>query len=171
MSISGVNVPQFARFVVRPTLQSLGLDSLAARRLVVGTMLAESLGSFLDQIVGPDDTTLGPAVGLYQIEMATYNDLYKNFLSNQKRLAVYFALQKLLAAVPEPPYQLVTNLSYATAICRLIYYRRPEPLPDAHNLFSIASYWKKFYNTPVGAGTVNGFMEKAAEVMQLSMED
>lgn len=163
-----LNVPQFARFVVGPTLKHMGLDSLAARRLVVGTMLAESLGQFLDQVTRPGDVTIGPAFGLYQIEAATFRDLRNNYLHYQPTLTA--RLQALEAEAPEPLLQLVTNLAYATAICRLIYYRRPEALPAADDLDAIATYWKRFYNTVLGTGTIAGFRDKAGAIMNLTLE-
>jgi hypothetical protein len=166
-----LNIPQFSRFVVGPTLEFLGLDSLAARRLVIGTALAESGGHFLDQVVGPNDRTLGPAYGLYQIEAATYRDLFVNFLSGSRRMPLALSLIELRAREPDELNQLVTNLAYATGVCRMIYFRQPEPLPHADNFAGIAGYWKKYYNTSAGAGTVAGFMTKAEAVMRISMEE
>ena len=149
---------QFRTFVIRPTLENLGLHSPAAENLVLGTALHESGGfRFFDQWTGADDVKLGPAFGLYQIEPATHDDVLLNFVSWRPKLRAKLSLVE--APIPSPHEQLVTNLAYATAICRLIYYRRPEPLPAADDLPGLARYWKKFYNTSAGAGTEAQFIE------------
>ncbi len=49
-------------------------------------------------------------------------------------------------------------LPYATAMCRIHYLRVKEPLPDIHPV-TMGSYWKKYYNTELGKGTVEEFVE------------
>lgn len=55
----------------------------------------------------------------------------------------------------------MTNLIYATAMCRVHYRRVPEPLPPAGDLEAQAAYWKAHYNTAAAAdaGTVARFVE------------
>lgn len=152
-----MNPRQFSKFIIYPVLQSLGMGGPAAEHLVLGTALAESNLNEIDQITGPDDDRLGPALGVYQIEPETHWDLYRNFLDldtgpperDFKRQAIKGALLRMLAPSPPPEMQLVTNLWYATAICRLIYYRRPEPLPPDEPE-SLAAYHKKFFNSSLG---------------------
>lgn len=140
---------QFGLLIVRPALHRLGLQSLAAERLLLGTALVESGLRHLKQI-------RGPALGFYQIEPATARDLTDNWL----RFRPDWAAKIELFVVPSQPRinQLVTNLTYATAIARLIYYRRPEPLPPADDLRGLAEYYKQYYNTPLGKGTPARFM-------------
>jgi len=150
----GLDVKQFRELVVRPTLEQIDLWSEAAENLVVGTAVQESRLCFLKQKGG------GPALGVYQPEPATHADVWVNFLRFRSGLA-----RKVKALAPSngmlvgspPPHpshtQLITNLAYATAICRVIYYRRPEPLPAADDIPGLAAYWKQHYNTPRGAGT------------------
>lgn len=148
---SGIDLQQFHDFVAYPTLEFLGLNSKAARRLLLGTIAHESLGTSLDQILGPSDRTLGPAIGLYQIEPATHDDLYENYLAFHQNLKE--KVMSLRARQPDPHVQLATNLAYATAIARLIYWRQPEALPAEDDIEGLANYWKTYYNTPAGAGT------------------
>jgi len=68
---------------------------------------------------------------------------------------------------PDKHTQLATNISYATAICRLIYYRQPERLPNADDLHGLGAYWKFAYNSTAGKGTVDDFIRKAAPIMSL----
>ena len=55
--------------------------------------------------------------------------------------------------------ELVVNLQFSTVIARIYYLRFPEPLPDANDIEAMAQYWKKYYNTYLGAGTVEDWVE------------
>ena len=59
--------------------------------------------------------------------------------------------------------QLVWNLAYATAMCRVHYLRVPRPLPDPGDIRAMGEYWKRHYNTPQGRGTADEFVEKFEE--------
>lgn len=147
-----MNLKQFNLFVIQPTLDNLELNSEAATRLLLGTLAHESRGESLDQVTGPNDHSLGPAYGFYQIEPATHDDLFTNFLTYRPAL-----LAKVLdyrARNPLPITQMATNLTYATAITRLIYYRQPQALPDSNDAQGLAAYWKEYYNTAGGKGTI-----------------
>lgn len=145
-------VLQFRLFIVRPALTRIGLWSEPAEDLVVGTALHESGGlRFLEQITGKDDTRLGPALGYFQMERPTHDDIWNTFLKFRPDLAA--RVQELAAPWPDKWMQLCTNLSYATAMCRMRFYRSPEPLPKAGDIDGYAEYWKQNYNTFRGKGT------------------
>lgn len=148
---------QFRRRVIRPALRRLGLWSPAAERLLLGTALAESGLRRLHQI-------RGPARGLYQIEPATLGDLYANWLPRRPTLAA--GLRSVTTPEGALEDQLVWNLGYATAIARLIYCRRPEPLPRADDLPALADYWKTHFNTPAGRGQPADFIARAGPFLQ-----
>jgi len=158
---------QFQIFIVRPTLEHLGekFTGLAAERLILGTMLQESRGKFIDQITGKDDTTFGPAVGYFQMEKATHDGIWSNYLDFRKDLA--FRVRNLMAPTPTPFEQLASNLRYAIAMCRLKYWRAKEPMPDGDDLEELANYWKDHYNTHKGKGTVGEFYLHAKDIMEL----
>lgn len=143
-----LDLTDFREAIVRPTLLHLGLHNDAAENLVVGTAVQESRLTYLRQIKGP-------ALGLYQIEAATHQDLWNNWLIRKGELGD--KVRDLLSRVPSATDQLICNLRYATAICRLIYYRRPEPLPAADDIIGLAGYWKQHYNTHLGRGTESEF--------------
>ena len=57
------------------------------------------------------------------------------------------------------------DFRYSTLMCRVHYFRVPEPLPVNTGdkmvyLESLGRYWKKYYNTEKGAGTIAGFIKK-----------
>jgi hypothetical protein len=47
--------------------------------------------------------------------------------------------------------QLVGNLPYGAAICRLKYLRAPQALPNPKDAAAMAAYHKQIYNTALGA--------------------
>lgn len=156
---------QFRLFVVRPILLRMELWSEAAENLLWGTAVHESGGlRWLDQVTGPNDATPGPARGLYQIEPATLDDLYVNWLAFRPNLrAVLWSFE---APSPRRHEQLATNLGYATAAARLLYLRIREPLPHAEDLEALARYWKTYWNTAAGKGTPAQFVVHYRDAMK-----
>ena len=66
---------QMLALVIRPALEKLSLWSLSAEELVLGTAIVESGLTYLKQHGD------GPALGLWQVEPATHDELYTNFLN------------------------------------------------------------------------------------------
>lgn len=154
----GINATDLKHRVIIPTLQHLELYSVSALQLLMGTAAAESrLGHYLVQ-------QGGRALGIYQVEPATHLDLFKNFL--EFRPALREKVRQLLAPIFTEEEQLITNLAYATAMARLVYYRIPEPLPEPYDLEGCARYWKKYYNTHLGKGTEAHFIKNYRELCE-----
>lgn len=147
-----IDVRQFRELIVRPTLKFIGLHSPAAENLVIGTALVESGLAALKQ------HGAGPALGLYQIEPATHRDMWQRFLMERRETRGLLAL--ILAPTPDKEEQLVSNLRYATAMCRIIYWSRPGALPAAEDIDALGAYWKRCYNTPLGAGKAEEFARR-----------
>ena len=145
-----LDVAQFREQVVRPVLQELELHSAAAENLLVGTAVQESRLTYLRQLGG------GPALGVFQMEPATHDDIWENYLAHRPERAD--ALRALFGPAAGDARHLTWNLGYAAAMCRLHYYRRPQALPDADDGEGLGRYWKQHYNTPLGAGTVAEFV-------------
>lgn len=145
---------QFREFIVRPTLQYMGLWSLAAENLVVGTAIQESGLRFVDQLSpGP-----GPAYGIYQMERATHDDLLRWVQRERPDLAG--RLEALKGVWPTGVEQLHSNLAYGAAMCRLHYLRAlgRTPLPEPDNIEGLAKLWKRVYNTAQGKGRSSQFV-------------
>jgi len=132
---------------VRPALSRIGLLNQASIELVMGTAAQESHLQYLRQL------GTGPALGLWQMEPATHNDIWTNYLRHKPQLAA--AVLSILSAENQrhDPGELAWNLRYAAAMCRVHYLRVAAPLPAAGDLRGQAAYWKKSYNTVLGAGT------------------
>lgn len=148
-----MNLHQVRIFVIRPSLQRIGLWSPAAENLVLGTGLVESQFEFVDQVGNVDAP--GPAYGPFQMEKATHDDIWDNYLQHNIGLAT---LVKGLSGSWESVFPSVTelwgNFYYATAMCRVHYRRVPQDLPIANEPVAMALYWKTHYNTHKGKGDV-----------------
>ena len=105
----------------------------------------------------------GPARGIFQIEPATLTDLYTNFL------AYHDDLSNILLQFRTPQHiemDLEGNLLYQIASARLQYLRKPGAIPkyedyddDYAYVEGLAKYWKRHWNTELGAGTVDEAMQ------------
>lgn len=143
-------VPQFLDDVIRPALGAINLYSENAEQLLLGTALQESLLIYTKQIGGP-------ALGYFQMEPATHDDIWLNFLKYKRDLA-----QLIVNVAGEAPDAalLETNHLYAAAMCRAHYLRAPAKLPAYGDVVGMANYWKQYYNTPLGAGKPEEFLDK-----------
>ncbi|MCP1274014.1 hypothetical protein NKW43_10025 [Gluconobacter albidus] len=147
--MSGLSLSQVRILIVRPALQSLGLWSLAAENLLLGTLLVESGGIWLQQVGG------GPALGLWQMEPATHDDCWNNWLCAPGRSRQATALRQMIGYLNPSADLMIWNLRYAAGMARIRYQRVSEPLPSADNAAALCAYWKTHYNTAGGAGAVN----------------
>ena len=148
----------FLQTVIEPTLLHLGLWSPAANELLLGTALVESELRHRRQLGG------GRARGLFQMEPATHNDIWENYLKYRAQLAE--RVQKLLTSEKDDKLvELEVNDKYACGMARVHYLRVPAPLPYAGDVARMAAYWKAHYNTWSGAGKESEFIRKWKEVM------
>lgn len=146
-----MDAEQLRVYVIAPVLRHLGLDSLAAQNLLLGTAAQETaMGQYIVQLGS------GPARGYLQIEPKTHDDLWSRFLSAKPLLSA--KVRAIMSPWGELHDQLVWSLAYSTAIGRLIYFRDPEPLPDAKDVQGLAAYWKRVWNTHLGKGTEEQFV-------------
>ncbi len=158
-----INPEHLRLHVIRPTLEYLNPAipySLAAENLLMGTCAQESaMGEYLVQLGG------GPALGIFQMEPATYDDIWTHYLNYHNDLGN--EVSRLESGFySDDSLELSGNLYYATAMCRVHYWRRPEPLPVHDDIEGMAHYWKKFYNTVKGKGTTKKFIDKYARYVK-----
>lgn len=90
------------------------------------------------------------------MELGTFHDIHKNYFTHKHDL---FEKVDQFRGDMNRIFALQFNFPYATAMARIQYWRKPDPLPDAEDIFGLARYWKKIYNTPGGKGTVEEFLK------------
>ncbi len=129
-------------YVIVPTLDQIGLNQPGASFLLLGTALVESDLTWLRQ------QSDGPALGLWQMEPDTHDDLWLWLLEWTREKALAPVISRLASAWPPGATQMVGNLNYACAMARCLYRRKPEPLPfPVTDVAAHALYWKTHYNT------------------------
>ena len=131
-------------------------SSSAAVELLMLTACTESAcGHYTRQVNGP-------ALGIFQMEPRTEKCIFKNYLSNKP-----FYPKILNLMYRDNTYNLMPdlefNMAYAIAMTRVYYFRVPKALPEVNyfdrqitypSVQRLAQYWKQYYNTPKGKGTV-----------------
>ena len=128
--------------IIHEALEPLKLYSDRVLPLLLGTCAVESsFGRWRVQLGG------GPARGIYQMEPATFRWLRTKYGKRYPSVSEYsFADQQ-------------NDDHQATVMARLRYLAVPEQLPPADDLHAQADYWKRHYNTYLGAGTVEKYLK------------
>ena len=140
-------------YVIKPALEAINAYSADAEELLMFTCAAESLGGFLLHQIK------GPALGIFQMEPATYHDIWRNFIYNRPALATMLSKNLHTSLIPDES-ELITNLMLAATMARIHYMRNKEPLPKANDVDAIWEYYKKYYNTPLGKAKKNESIRK-----------
>jgi len=137
------------RKFVEDTLQKFGYYSVDAANLILGTIAQES---YYGKKRNQDGN--GPALGIAQIEPATFNDIVKNYLRYHPditdRIKTVCHVNELNAI------ELLNNDRLAVCMCRVHFLRVAEALPIS--IEGYAKYWKQYYNTVKGKGTEAEFI-------------
>lgn len=138
-----LNITQFRELIVKSSLNDLLLYSEDAEELLVFTCAVESLGgTYIHQVNGP-------ALGIYQMEPTTHNDIWQNYILLNNKLGLKLFNNFDVNRMPLES-RLIYDMRYATAITRLFYLRIQEPLPCRDDVNAIWDYYKKYYNTIKG---------------------
>ena len=137
------------RSLIERVLRDSGLYSESAVELLMLTAATESnLGQFIRQKGG------GPALGIFQMEPSTYLDIWNNYIKYGKCKNIKYMYYEHGSANIE------WDMKHAILMARVHYLRVSEPLPPADNIVALAGYWKKYYNTKLGKGTVDKAVSK-----------
>lgn len=139
--------------VIYPAIEGLGdgRTEQKAAELVLGTGLVESGYHDIVQDGG------GPALGWFQMEPATHDSLWENWLGYRPEIANQVMHNGNVQPGRQGASLLTWNMRYAAAMCRIRYLRTPDMIP--HTLEGYAAMWKKHYNTPLGAGRPQKFID------------
>jgi len=162
-----MKIDYFIYNVIRPTLKQMEMWSPAAEKLLVMIACHESLGfKYRKQISGP-------AVSFYQIEPATFSDVWDRYLGARrlkKANVRQFMPDDLL-----PLNALAKSDEFATAIARMKLYMVPEALPLVTDDEGLARYAKKYWNSDLGKATpekyLNDFNRYAVDELELMPEE
>jgi len=138
------------RELIKETLIGIDLYSLDAEELIMATIAQESaMGKYLKQITGQ-------AMGITQIELPTFKSHLK-WLKLEKNKTLLNKIIKECNIIELTHDALVYNLKFSIAMCRVHYYRVPKELPENTNIERMWLYYKKYYNSYLGAATKEQF--------------
>ena len=148
-----INYSQALAYIIMPALEALGLASF--KTLLTGTFAKESnSGTYISQLGG------GPALGVFQMEPVTHDDIWRIYLPNQPLLTLHLMTVCGLSRIPAAS-MLRINLLYAACMCAILYkwrleqYKKPTPITP----LECADIWKLCYNTTKGRGTTEQWLD------------
>jgi len=145
-----LDIQNFKNLILTPTLKAVDLYSESAVNLLLGTAIQESRLTYLKQKGG------GPALGLFQIEPNTFNDIYFRYLQREDKKELLGRVRQFTTQ-QDVRDQVIGNIPFAVVIARVRYYMVPEALPAYDDLEGLGKYWKRFYNTDGGKGEASEF--------------
>ena len=120
-----------------------------AAKLIFETGMTESGYRHLEQMGG------GPAVSFFQMEEATINSMFDNWITYRKPAVA--CLYRLGLVERHMVFCVMSNIALAVAFCRIYYWRKPGSIPS--DIEGRAKYWKKHYNTAGGKGSFEHYMD------------
>lgn len=154
-----INIGQLINYIIKPALKQIDLYSPEAEQLLVGTCAQESqLGTHLHQ----ED---GPALGIFQMEPVTHDNIWKDFLFYKPDLtnAILSGHDKVAclvnAPIPIVADEMIFNLKYACQMARVRYFWIQEKLPEFGDIEGQAKYWAKYYNTIMTTTQVQKYLD------------
>lgn len=136
--------------IVRDALKDIDMYSDDAHAMVMRTGLAETGFRTLFQ-------KRGPALGFWQCEPNTAYDIIENYILYRPQLK-----SKLLSYNIDSSTVirvLKTDIAAQAILCRLKYRRDSKPIPKWNDVKGQAEYWKRVYNTELGKGTIEHFID------------
>ncbi len=153
---TGLDPRQLLEIAIRPALRALGprWSTVSAEQLVLGTAAQESGLVYLRQLGN------GPALGLWQMEPATFRWLRDGFLDGDAPTTAELrrGVNQLTTRIRPEGDEVAWNLRVGAAFCRLRYAADRHPLPERDDIAGHAATWKRVYNTALGAGKVDDYL-------------
>jgi hypothetical protein len=142
---------QFRLDIIRPVLEGLQLYTPVAEELLIATMAHESKGgAFLKQ-------TNGSALGVYQMEPKTHDDIWLRFMPNHSEITHRLMTTCVMSTKPSAN-MMIFNLYYATAMARIFYLDCKAALPATTDIDVLWLYYKQWWNTNGGKATYEEFL-------------
>lgn len=140
--IMGICPLELQEYVIRPTLKHLGVWSHDAEVLLLSTAAFETnVGYTLS-----DNSSTKSGFGVFCISAITHKNIWDTYIAYNPDLASKVrGLASQREFLNNPDAELITNLSYATAIAWLIYESNKQPLPRADDMLGLSEYWNKYF--------------------------
>jgi hypothetical protein len=132
----------------------VGLYTKDVEELLVATMAHESKGGTYVGQVGGDSRS---ALGIFQMEPFTYDNLWGHYLSNNAALSA--SILNSMRYLQKPPSEhLIFNNRLSIVMARVFYLQLRDAIPERDDLDGIWSIYKTYYNSSKGAATKDEFV-------------
>ena len=160
--------PHEMQHIIRKVLKKINAWSRGSENLILLTGMVES--GYREMVQG--DSMRGTARSFWQVEPFTAIDNFRNYLNYSFKKNIKDSIMEVsnIQKVPMTKegmrWILTTNLAFAICMCRIVYYRVPEGIPN-NSIEALGEYWKKHYNTVEGAGTADKFVQRAEQISHL----
>ncbi|NVN09694.1 hypothetical protein [Nguyenibacter vanlangensis] len=139
--------------IILPVLAALALPGDPVARLQLATGIGNAETGYRTKVQEG-----GPALGFWQVEPRTHDDVWRNFLVVEPPLR-QVVLGYLPARFRGQPVgaapAMIESDAYAAAMSAIVFWRSPVPLPPRGDAASQCRAWKAGYNTSLGAGAVD----------------
>jgi len=141
-------------YIITPALDELAfvvknINGLNSKQFMLAVAAQEShCGEYFRQINGV-------ALGIWQIEPSTNDDLYQNYLCYHQEIDPILS-QYYTPLMPCPHIQ---SPMYNCSIARLCMYRYRDPMPELNDKEGMWQFYKKRYNSSQGKATQNQWNE------------
>jgi len=151
----GLVKPEHAVDFVTAVVDVLGGGENACSLMLETAMTETHLGALMDP------TRKGAGTGLCQNdELPFYDTIRRTRAKHQEAVLEAFNIE-----VMDIKWEELENSPLLSFIaCRLVYKLVPESIPDT--IEGRAAYWKKYYNTSAGKGTVEKYIENAKKLYE-----
>lgn len=138
-----ISAQSLREYVIRPTLTNLGIWDLSLETLLLGTAATHSQ---LGQILCSPQIE---ALGLYGLTAKAHWLLWDTYLVNNPDLASKIrGLASQHQFLQKPDYELITNLTYASAVAGVWYLSKSIKRDGNYTLDSLADLWYDAYYIP-----------------------
>lgn len=150
-----ISVPFYAHLIRTVLRDGPFPDIERSVSILLGTVAQESCFTYTRQIGG------GPARGLCQIEGATEQSVWNDYLAYNPEIAAFVTSRCGHGGPDETALQY--DMVYGILLARILYFwRDPERLPAVEDIEAQSRDWKAWYNTSAGHGTPEQFVESYA---------
>lgn len=149
---------QLRAYIIRPALKFIHMYSEGAEEMLIAICAQESDGGTYLKQEG------GPALGIYQMEPSTHDDIWARFLmiSDKEGKTINslgYNIIKACRFIINPPAEvMIHNLYYATMMARCFWLRVPDPLPLSNDFNGLWRQYKRYWNTEKGLANKDEFV-------------
>lgn len=155
----GICSPSLKQYVIEPVLHKLNEHRPVAATLLQVTSAFESdTGSILKS---------SRNLGIYGIDKCLHREIWDTWLVNDPELASCVrGMASQHCFLTAPHQELITNLSYATAIGWCCYRMHNVQLPEYADPIALADCWQRYFRTDANGHAMTNFVSTCKHLLE-----